>query len=149
MQTHFLQDLGSVRIIADSLMMYSTRRLRILHFLIARLGCTVAMPYLESSSDRPMFSTKLLASKYLVKIGKNEKNGFPLILFCRLPSLHAPGIRIPFLESNLTPTLHRPEHYCALLSLPSRICWMDNVRLLGSVESLPVTQIPALLCLRL
>jgi hypothetical protein len=34
------------------------------HFLIARLGCTVAIPYLESSSDRPMFSTKSFLPQY-------------------------------------------------------------------------------------
>lgn len=59
MQPHFLQDLGNVRMMADSLIMYSTLRLRMRHFLIARFGCTVAMPYLESSRNRPMFSTKL------------------------------------------------------------------------------------------
>jgi hypothetical protein len=60
MQTHFSQDLGNVRMIADSLMMYSTLRLRMRHLRIALLGWRVAMPYLELSSDRPMFSTKLV-----------------------------------------------------------------------------------------
>lgn len=62
MQPHFLQDLGRVRMIAFSLMMYSTLRLRMRHLRMARLGWTVAMPYVESSSDRPMFSTKVFSS---------------------------------------------------------------------------------------